>query len=102
MDYKGLVSMFSQSIYVNSFNLLSTLNGDPGLDKIDKAGATILNLCRKIGYWACIIMAVIEIIRSLAQGDTKSIGKIIMKYSLGFGALFILPWIFDLIAEIFK
>ena len=69
--------------------------------KIDVAGIAILGICRQIGYWACIIMCCIEIIRSLMQGDTKGISKIISKYVLGFGALYLMPWIFDLIKSIF-
>lgn len=70
--------------------------------KIDKAGMVILGLCRKFGYWACIAMCALEIIKSLMSGDTKSISKIISKYAVGFGALYFLPWLFDLIASIFS
>lgn len=71
-------------------------------EKIDKAGMVILGLCRKFGYWACIAMCALEIIKSLLSGDTKSISKIISKYAVGFGALYFLPWLFDLIASIFS
>jgi len=70
--------------------------------KINTAGSTIFEICRNIGYWACLIMCIIEIIRSLMQGDTKGISKIISKYVVGFGALYIVPWIFDLIKGIFS
>lgn len=69
--------------------------------KIDKAGNTILEVVRRIGYWCCIIGCIIDIIRALMQGDTKSIAKIMMKYALAFAALFIFPWILDLIKSIF-
>lgn len=36
------------------------------------------------------------------QGDTKSIAKIMMKYALAFAALYIFPWLLDLIKGIFK
>lgn len=78
----------------------STLGTDTS--KIDIAGSTILNICRNIGYWACLIMATVEIIKSLSQGDTKSVSKIIAKYLIGFGALYFLPFLFDLIRNIFK
>lgn len=71
-------------------------------NKIDKAGMTILNIVRTFGYWICIIMCIIEIIKSLMQGDTKSVGKIIAKYVIGFGSFFFLPWFFDVIKDIFK
>ena len=70
--------------------------------KINKGGMKILSLTRDIGYWIAIILASFEIIKNLMQGDTKSTGKSIMKYSLGYGSLYLLPWIFDLIKSIFS
>lgn len=70
--------------------------------KIGIAGNTILGICREIGYWACLIMCILEIVKSLMQGDSKSISKIISKYVLGFGALYLMPWLFDLIKSIFS
>lgn len=69
--------------------------------KIDKAGSTILGICRTIGYWACLISCICEIIKSLMQGDTKSIAKIMMKYALAFAALYFFPWLLDIIKDIF-
>ena len=69
---------------------------------INVAGNKILGISRNIGYWACLIMATIEIIKALVQGDTKSITSIITKYSIGYAALFLLPWLFDLIRSIFS
>lgn len=72
------------------------------LGKINKGGLTILGLMQDIGYWLAIIMACYEIIKNLLQGDSKSTGKIIMKYSVGYGSLYLLPWIFDLVKSIFS
>lgn len=72
------------------------------LGKINKGGLTILGLMQDIGYWIAIVMAAMEIIKNLMQGDTKSTGKSIIKYSLGYGSLYLLPWIFDLIKSIFS
>jgi len=69
--------------------------------KINEGGRKILSLIRDVGYWIAIILASWEIIKNLMQGDTKSTGKSIMKYSLGYGSLYLLPWIFDLIKSIF-
>ena len=71
------------------------------LDKVNSAGFQILNIVRTFGYWICIIGCIMEIVRSLMQGDTKSIGKIILKYVLGFGSFYFLPWFFALIREMF-
>jgi len=72
------------------------------LSKLNSGGATVLNLVQGVGYWIAIVMASYEIIKNLMQGDSKSTGKTIMKYSLGYGSLFLLPWIFDLVKGIFS
>lgn len=71
-------------------------------DKVAKAGGAILGIVRSFGYWICLIMCIVEIIKSLMQGDTKSISKIIAKYAIGFGSFYFLPWFFDLIREVFS
>jgi hypothetical protein len=80
----------------------STESTKVALNKVDVAGGTILAVVRSIGYWICIIMCVVEILRCLGQGDTKQIGKIILKYLIAFGACYLLPWLFDLIRDIFS
>ncbi|WP_027633405.1 hypothetical protein [Clostridium hydrogeniformans] len=71
------------------------------LGKVDLAGGTLLTICRRFGYWVCLIMCIAEIIKSLSQGDTKGIGKIVAKYTIGFATFYFLPWIFDLIKAMF-
>lgn len=73
-----------------------------GLEKINYAGNTLLTVARTIGYWVCLVMCIVEIIKSVANGDTKSISKIIMKYILAIGAFYMLPWMFDLVRAIFS
>lgn len=93
---KEAVFILGSLFYVNDI-----VNAADPLGKIDKAGNTILSIVRKIGYWCCIIGCIIDIIRALMQGDTKSIAKIMMKYALAFAALYMFPWILDLIKSIF-
>ena len=68
--------------------------------KIDSAGFTLLTIVRTAGYWFCIVLACKDIIAALMEGNTKSVGQILVKYIVGFGALYALPWVFDLIKEI--
>jgi len=93
---KKAVFVLGSLLYVNE-----VVNAADPLAKIDTAGSTILGIVRRIGYWCCILGCIIDIIKALMQGDTKSIAKIIMKYALAFGALYIFPWILDLIKSIF-
>lgn len=69
---------------------------------IDKAGGILLGLVQNFGYWVCLIMCAVEVIRTLMQGDTKSIGKVVAKYVTGFATFYFLPWLFDIIKTCFK
>lgn len=93
---KKAIFVIGSLLYVND-----VVNAADPLGKIDVAGNTILGIVRRIGYWCCIIGCIIDIVKALMQGDTKSIAKIMMKYALAFGALYIFPWILDLIKGIF-
>lgn len=73
-------------------------NGAKGIDSL---GIRLLGIFRQFAYWICIIGCIIEICKSLMQGDHKSIGKIIAKYILAFAAIYFVPWIFDIIKESF-
>jgi hypothetical protein len=57
---------------------------------------------RRIGYWVLLVMCILEVLKCVANGDTKEIGKIIMKYLLAFMVLFLIPWAFDLVIGIFS
>lgn len=71
------------------------------LRRVDEVGRTFLAIIQKVGYWVCLIMAIKEILSEVVKGSTRGIGSIVVKYALAFGTLFALPWIFDLIIEIF-
>lgn len=94
---KKAIFVLGSLMYVNE---VVNAAEDP-MSKIDVAGNTILGIVRRIGYWCCIVGCIMDIIKALMQGDTKSIGKIMMKYALAFGALYVFPWILDLIKSIF-
>lgn len=104
--------------FINSDNKLRTLttfviaNGlmlqkalastNDAISKIDIAGNTFLGITRSFTYWLCIILCIIDIIKGLMQGDTKSIGKTIFKYTLVFATAYFLPWLFNIIKDIFQ
>ena len=68
---------------------------------IDKAGMQILELIRKDGYWIGIILCSKDVIKHCMRGHLESIGTIVAMYGLGFGVLYFLPWLFDLIKGLF-
>jgi len=71
---------------------------DP-LDMIDVTGALFLQVVMRVGYRLILICCAIEIIKSMMQGDTKSIAKILMKYLCATMALYSFPWLVDLVVS---
>lgn len=69
--------------------------------KINRGGGMILGLIQTVGYWLCIISCVMEILKTVMNGATKDVGKVMIKYILIFASLYLMPWLFDLIREIF-
>ncbi len=69
--------------------------------KISVAGNTIFGICKEATFWICLIMCAIEIVKALMNGDTKSVSKVIAKYIVAYGAIYLLPWSFNLIKDIF-
>lgn len=83
---------------------LSTINTfalSPGLAAIDKAGNQILELIRRVGYWVCIILCGKDVVKHAMRGHIDSIGTVVAMYGISFGVLYFLPWLFDLIQNIF-
>lgn len=70
--------------------------------KIAQLGSEILGLCQTAGYWVCLVMCVLEIIKAGVNGDSRSISKIMAKYILLFSGLYFMPWIFDSIRDVFN
>lgn len=83
------------------FQKLVLANTD-GLAKIDAIGFKFLTVIQHIGYWVCIIMCLVEIIKNVSSGDYKKIGAIIAKYLLILAALYGLQWAFDFIRSVFQ
>ena len=71
------------------------------LAKVNTAGSTFMSIIRTVGYWICILMCIVEILKALMQGNSKAIGNIIIKYLLAFSAFYFMPWLFDLVKDIF-
>lgn len=87
--------VFGSLMYVD--NACAAGSTVDAVTKLNTAGNTLLGVMQTIGYWVALIMCIVEILKSLSAGDTKSIGKIIVKYLMAFAGIFVLKWLFDLI-----
>lgn len=70
--------------------------------RVNMAGNMFLGIIQTIAFWLCLIGAIIEILKCVANGSSKDIGRILMKYLLIFASVYLLPFAFDLIRDIFK
>ena len=70
--------------------------------KLTHAGNAIFGIVQTVGYWLILIMCIIEILKCLMQGDTKSIAKVMMKFGLAYASFYLFPWILDLIRTVFS
>lgn len=88
---------------VAALNYSASVFAEPieAMAKIDTAGAMFLGIIQRIGYWGCIIACLIEILKCLMSTGSKDIWKIMLKYLMIFAALYLMPFAFDLIKDIF-
>ena len=89
---------------VAGLNYASTVLADTtaAIGKIDSAGIMFLGLAQSIGYYLCLIGCIVEILKSVMNGTSKDAGKIMMKYILYFAALYLMPFAFDMIKNVFQ
>lgn len=94
----SLVFIFANLIWIEK-TLAKTSVSSASLNRV---GSTMLGIVRDVAYWIALIVCLVEILKSLLNGDTKGVGKIIMKGLLAFGACYYLPFLFDIIKEVFS
>ncbi|WP_142415376.1 hypothetical protein [Hathewaya massiliensis] len=94
---KVFIFMLGSAMYCQN---VMAYNAD--LSKVNKAGSVILNIIQTFGYWACIGLCIVDLLKHLFDGDTKNTGKIISRYVVAFSAFYVVPWLFDIIKSIFK
>ncbi|WP_066892896.1 hypothetical protein [Clostridium nigeriense] len=70
---------------------------------IDTLGNTFLGIFQGLGRWVALIMAFIEIVKSIMKGSTNTseIFGIIFKYVIVFATMYLLPYFFDVVASAF-
>lgn len=88
---------------IAGLNYTSTVLADTAdaVGRIDSAGNMFLGIIQSIGYWLCLIGCIMEILKSVMNGSSKDVGKVMLKYLLIFAALYLMPFAFNLIKEIF-
>ena len=96
--YMTLVILIALTVNLSCINAFAVA---PGAAAIDAAGQKILDLVRKVGYWIGVILCSKDVLKHCMRGHLDSIGSVIAMYGMSFGALYFLPWLSDLIKNIF-
>jgi hypothetical protein len=101
---KMAVTLVGSLIYCKEVLAQETkrISNAEAMQKFDSKGWELLGYLRTFGFWLCLIMCLIEVLKALAKGDSKDITRIVIKYLLGYGSLYLIPWLFELIALLFK
>ena len=89
---------------IASINLMYKVSASSkdSIEKIDTAGAMFLGIFQSIAYWLCLLGAIMEILKCVMNGSSKDVGRIMLKYILIFASIFLIPFAFDLIRDIFS
>lgn len=72
-----------------------------GAKGIDALGWAMMGLVRQWGFWILLIWCMVNLIQSTAHGDQKQALPIILKYTMIYATMFLLPTIFLAIAGAF-
>ncbi|MEG2289669.1 MAG: hypothetical protein RSC24_06845 [Clostridium sp.] len=75
----------------------------PDLSGIDKMGHTFLYIVQTAGYWICLVMGIVAVLKEITKGgdNVGNIGKVILKYVISFASLYLLPTFFDIVKGCF-
>lgn len=98
--YRSLVVIISILLFYFSTGSIAFASG---LDAIPALGQRFLDIVRTGMYWVCLVKGCLDVGKEVTRGGDNlgNIGKIIMKYTLAFATLYIMPTCFDTVKEAF-
>lgn len=81
-----------------------TVFAAPDLSGIDRMGMTFLHIVQTAGYWICLVMGIVSVLKEITKGgdNVGNIGKVILKYIISFASLYMLPYFFDIVKGCFN
>lgn len=103
---KMLITLLGLGLYCKStFATVPVIGGVStsavGAQGIDKLGWAMMGLVRQWGFWILLIFCMVNLIQSCAHGDQKQALQIVLKYTMIYACMFLLPTIFLAIAGAF-
>lgn len=90
------------AFFLHLTNTTTIFAAENPTQKIDELGRKLLNIIQVAGYWICLIMCGLMVLRAIMSGkDKKQIGEIVISFILAFAALYFMPWLFDTVKTTF-
>ena len=69
-------------------------------DPFSKVGTKFLGYARSLGYWSCLVMSIVSIVKAALEDNPMGAWKKVLGYLLAFASLYFLPQLFDSLKEI--
>lgn len=70
--------------------------------KINITGNKLIDVVQFLIYWMTLLCALIDIAKSVKKQDLAGVGAIVVKYGAMMGSGYAMPWIWDMIKDLFS
>lgn len=99
---KILISGLAVGMYI--INTKTAFASTPDLTGIDEMGRTFLHIIQTAGYWICLVMGIVSVLKEITKGGDNfgNIGRVILKYVISFASLYMLPYFFEIVKGCFN
>lgn len=112
-EFKAIKEDVQKVDFLNSHKLLITSamltvgfifvfgNGVFASNGLDAGGMKILKQVRSLAYWVIMIKYVLDIAKAYFSGERHKLGEHTIHAVMAYGALFLLPYLLDMVQEVF-
>jgi hypothetical protein len=74
---------------------------EEGLANLNSKMEGVLTIAYNIGYWILLVKAFMDILANVMNKNLREVGKVILLYVSIYAALYILPFMFKLVENLF-
>ena len=71
-------------------------------EKMNAAFTKILTILQALAYMVIVLKCIVDVIKMMGKGDRKSVLDTVILNVILFATIYITPWVFDLIKDIFS
>lgn len=90
------ICMLNTSVYA------SKLGTEKLKVKVNSTGNQIIDVVQLFIYWITLVCALVDIAKTVKKQDIAGVAAIVLKYGAMMGAGYAMPWLWDIIKDIFQ